>query len=304
MTPEAARLIRIKFFIPQLINGTASYWIPNSWTNKVSVEKRHKQIQVNGNEFYSYQVIKLIIQSGKNHPYLEEDESVIRTAIQSIGDQNELKLLDVEIIREEKKGDTWYKVQNGHIIQSGHKITILIAFEDNLAGIARAFACLKESAEDNGWTGVYSFSTNNTDVYYECDVRNAAVHIFSQLDPEWLKLLSDKDEYEIHLLLHLDAVGKPDISFLSLIGFDSEGRNIFKKQKAKSVCFPTGAAAIKDTKCFTYVQHIYKSIIEAFHNCAFKIGGCKATFKISNTLFEIGDRALLKLFTGVLVLVC
>ena len=295
MTPDAARLTRLNFYIPQEIENKNSYWVPNSWTSKTSVPKVSQTIKVNGINYNKYQVIKIIIQPGGEHPFINEEEITIKQTLQSIFDNKELKVLDVEVFREEKIGDRWFK-PNGHKILKHHKVIIQIAFSDDYGAISVAAGCLKAASKENGWDGVYVHSQTNEDIYFECDIRNAIVHILTQLDSEYLK--NADGEKTIFLLLHIDAVGKPDITFISLKGLDIEGENIFKNNSTTSVCFPFASAAAKDTTCSVYVRSVYKQIIEGIHNAVYKLGNCNAKFKFGNVLFEVADRACLKLFTG------
>ena len=189
--------------------------------------------------------------------------------------------------------------EKGFLIKPEHKLTARIAFTDDVAEIAAAINFLTDASTEHEW-GFKPYLTTQTcqEVYYACDVQNALVHILSQIDSKWLDHL--EGEQLIHLLLHIDGVGKPDITFLSLVGFDVEGRLIFKGGKGVSTCFPVSVADCKDTMSVNYVQRLYEQIAEGIHKVIFKMANCKATFKFSNVLFEVGDRAVLKLFTGVL----
>ena len=100
MTIEGARLTRLNLYLPQSILGFSSYWIPNTFTESVCIPKHPKTTYINGQSYYKYQTVKLVIQPGQKNYFLNKDETVVRTTLQSLFDNTDIKILDIQITRE------------------------------------------------------------------------------------------------------------------------------------------------------------------------------------------------------------
>ena len=240
--------------------------MPNLPTQVVDMLRSPKQTTVNGMQFNRYQVIKTQVQPSANHPFIGLTVAEIHATCLSLFDNFldgvEPMTISIQVVQRCGGARHKWKVFNGETINATCKIIIHMVFEPWLHIVGSAFKLLQYHKSQMKWN-VYPPVHTKDVIFCKCDVVNIALHIITELDPVYAANLYGLQR--LQLLIHLDAVGHPHISFISFRGFNIEGEPIFTNQRITSKCYPVAAAACNDVKAMEYITQIYEDIAEQFN---------------------------------------
>ena len=128
---------------------------------------------------------------------------------------------------------------------------------------------------------IYNFKSPKETVYCGTDVKIIIEQCISMIDRKYLQK-HQQEILVIHILLHADAVGKPEISTVNFRAFSPTGDSIFKDDSATSPEFPAHVILCSDTKTQDYLKKTYEEIGEA----------CKSRYAVDDVdiLFEFASK--------------